>query len=176
MDQQQIPAGILLQRERALSNAPGEKIGERRGGEIDCAAARVAARKALGPKATEAALFARNAGQVAPFVNLFAGQPGEPANGDFQATLDQTLFLRNSAMVRNLLTPRPGDLADRLNAMKEFAPLADELYLSVLTRQPSPDEAKDVGDYLARRTSDRPVATQELIWALLTSAEFRFNH
>ena len=56
------------------------------------------------------------------------------------------------------------------------APLADELYLSILTRLPAPEEAKDVADYLARRSTDRPVAVQELIWALLTSTEFRFNH
>jgi Protein of unknown function (DUF1553)/Protein of unknown function (DUF1549) len=133
-------------------------------------------RKALAPKATEAALYARNVGQVTPFINLFAGQPGEPANGDFQATLDQTLFLRNSPAVRNLLTPRPGDLAERLNNMKEAVPLADELYLSVLTRYPSPEEARDVSEYLARHPGDHPTAVQDLIWALLTSAEFRFNH
>lgn len=47
-DPQQILAGIPLQRERALGNAPGEKIVERRGGEVDCAIAGVAARTALG--------------------------------------------------------------------------------------------------------------------------------
>jgi hypothetical protein len=135
-----------------------------------------AERKALGPKSTEAALYAKYAGQVTPFVNLFANSPGEPTTGDFEATIDQTLFLRNSEFVRNLLAPRPGDLADRLNNIKESAPLADELYLSVLTRLPAADEAKDVADYMSRRTADRPVAVQELIWALLTSAEFRFNH
>ena len=135
-----------------------------------------AERKALGAKATEAALYAKYAGQVTPFVNLFANQPGEPASGDFEATLDQTLFLRNSEFVRNLLAPRPGDLSDRLNNIKDAGPLAGELYLSVLTRQPAPEETKDVAEYLARRRADRPVAAQELIWALLTSAEFRFNH
>ncbi len=135
-----------------------------------------AERKALGPKATEIAWYAKYAGQVAPFVNLFASQPGEPSSGDFEATLDQTLFLRNSDFVRNLLAPRPGDLADRLNSIKDAAPLAEELYLSVLTRLPASEESKDVVDYLGRRNADRPVAVQELIWALLTSAEFRFNH
>jgi hypothetical protein len=139
-------------------------------GELD------AERKALGAKATEAALYAKYAGQTAPIVNLFANQPGEPATGDFEATLDQTLFLRNSEMIRNLLAPRPGDLADRLNNLKDAAPFAEELYLSVLTRLPAPEETKDVADYLARRSADRPVAVQELIWALVTSAEFRFNH
>ncbi len=135
-----------------------------------------AERKALGPKASETALHAKYAGQVTQFVNLFANQPGEPATGDFEATLDQTLFLRNSDAIRGLLAPRPGDLADRLNGIKEPAPFAEELYLSVLTRQPSPEEAKDVAEYLARRSADRTAAVQELIWALVMSAEFRFSH
>ena len=135
-----------------------------------------AERKTLGAKATEAALVAKYAGQVTPFINLFAGLPGEPATGDFEATLDQTLFLRNSEFVRNLLAPRAGDLADRLNNLKDAGPLAEELYLSVLTRLPAAEEAKEVADYVTRRSADRPVAVQELIWALLTSAEFRFNH
>ncbi|MCI0685592.1 MAG: DUF1549 and DUF1553 domain-containing protein [Gemmataceae bacterium] len=139
-------------------------------GELD------AERQALGAKATEAALYAKYAGQAAPIVRLFANQPGEPATGDFEATLDQTLFLRNSEQMRSLLAPRRGDLADRLNNLKDAAPFAEELYLSVLTRLPAPDEAKDVADYLARRGADRQVAVQELIWALVTSAEFRFNH
>lgn len=139
-------------------------------GELD------AERKALGAKATEAALYAKYAGQAAPIVNLFANPPGEPATGDFEATIDQTLFLRNSEQIRSLLAPRAGDLADRLNNLKEAAPFAEELYLSVLTRLPAPEEAKDVADYLVRRSADRQVAVQELIWALVTSAEFRFNH
>jgi hypothetical protein len=136
-----------------------------------------AERKALGAKATEQALHNKFAGQADTIVKLFATNPGEPAsNQDFEATLDQTLFLRNGEQIRGWLTPRPGSLTDRLNNSKDAAPLADELYLSVLTRKPTPEEAKDVADYLARRSGDRAAAVQELIWAMLTSAEFRFNH
>jgi len=46
----------------------------------------------------------------------------------------------------------------------------------VLTRRPAEDEAKDVFEYLKGRDKDRPMALQELVWALLASAEFRFNH
>jgi len=41
---------------------------------------------------------------------------------------------------------------------------------------PSDDERKEVADYLARRGAARVPALQDLAWALLTSAEFRFNH
>ena len=54
--------------------------------------------------------------------------------------------------------------------------VADELYLSVLTRFPDAVERKEIADFLAQRAADRPTALQDLAWALLTSAEFRFNH
>jgi hypothetical protein len=54
--------------------------------------------------------------------------------------------------------------------------LAEELYLSVLTRRPTAAETSEVETYLAPRAEDRPAAIKELTWALLTSSEFRFNH
>jgi hypothetical protein len=127
-------------------------------------------------KPDEQALFAKFANNEAPFVKLFGSQAGEPADLGFQATLDQTLFLANGALVRGWLSPRPGNLMDRLSKIKEAAPLAEELYLSVLTRYATTEEQKEVADFLTRHIGDRPAALQELIWALLASAEFRFNH
>jgi hypothetical protein len=136
-----------------------------------------AERLATKGKITEKSLDGKYNGPVAQVVRLFGTMPGEPASSqDFEATLDQTLFLRNGDLMRTWLTPRPGSLTDRLNSLKDAAPLAQELYLSVLTRKPSAEEARDVADYLARRSADRPVAVQELVWALVTSAEFRFSH
>jgi hypothetical protein len=134
-----------------------------------------AERKALGKKATEAAVYGKLAANVAQFVRVFGGPAGQPQEG-FEATLDQTLFLQNGALLRGWLAARPGNLADRLTRLADAAAVADELYLSVLTRYPSGEERKEVADYLAGRGADRPAALQELAWALLTSAEFRFNH
>ena len=128
-------------------------------------------------KGTEAAIYAKLAGQVAPFVNLFGTLPGDAAfNQDYEATLDQTLFLTNGQALRDWLTARPGNLVERLNTQKDGAAVAEDLYLSVLTRMPTDEERKEVVDYLARRSADRLPALQDLAWALLTSAEFRFNH
>ena len=53
---------------------------------------------------------------------------------------------------------------------------ADMAVRAVLSRPAQPEEIKVLGDYLRRR-EDRPVAAvQQMVWALLTSAEFRFNH
>jgi hypothetical protein len=134
-------------------------------------------RKALGAKATEAAIQAKFAPQIATFANLFGGPPGDPSSAqDFEATLDQTLFLRNGGVVRAWLAPSGVNLTGRLGQIKDAGAFADELYLSVFSRRPAVDEQKLIADYLERHAADRAVALPELAWALLSSAEFRFNH
>lgn len=135
-----------------------------------------AERLALGKDLSEAKLYAKLSGQVAPFVATFGGLAGQPESKDFQATLDQALFLTNGALIRGWLTPRAGNLTERLSKLSEPEAIADELYLSVLSRRPGDDERKDVVEYLKSRSEQRSAAFQELAWALLTSAEFRFNH
>jgi hypothetical protein len=134
-----------------------------------------AERLALG-KGGEAALFARLAPQVEPFVRTFGGPPGQPEGQAFQATLDQALFLTHGALIRGWLAPREGNLVARLQKLPEPAAVAEELYLSVLTRPPGAEEVREVAEYLRGREKDRPAALGELAWALLASAEFRFNH
>jgi hypothetical protein len=132
-------------------------------------------RKALGAKQSEAALYARQAGSIATFVNLFGSRPGQPA--DFEATLDQALFLANGKLIRSWLALNAaGNLTGRLGALKDDSAVAEELFLSVLTRLPTEEERKEIADYLKGRTQDRGAALEEMAWALLASAEFRFNH
>jgi hypothetical protein len=135
-----------------------------------------AERKALGKNATEAARHARLAPQTTPFVRSFGGKPGEPQGRAFEPTLDQTLFLANGPVIRGWLAPRPGNLTDRLARLSEPDAVAEELYLSILTRRPSVEERTDVREYLKHRSADRSAALQELAWALVASVEFRFNH
>jgi hypothetical protein len=108
-------------------------------------------------------------------VATFGGKPGQPQD-NLEATLDQALFLSNGKLVRGWLAPRAGNLTDRLAAMSEASAVAEELYLSVLTRMPTDEERREVADYLKGHAADRPAALRELAWALLASAEFRFNH
>ena len=121
---------------------------------------------------------------VGPDGRVLASDHGEVCRGpgatnnvaEWQALLRALLFLANGGTLRDWLAARPGSLLDRLNAQKDASAIADELYLSVLTRMPTAEERKEVADYLARRNAERPAALQDLAWALLTSAEFRFNH
>lgn len=135
-----------------------------------------AERLAMGKNASETVITAKLAGNVTPFIRVFGGTRGQPEPQGFQATSDQALFLANGAQIRGWLAPRAGNLTDRLSKLSEPAAVAEELYLSVLTRRPDADETKDVAGHLKGRDKDRAVALQEMIWAMLASAEFRFNH
>lgn len=126
-------------------------------------------------------------GQVDVFIRLYRGPPGSDER-EFQATAQQALFMMNSNEVQNLLKPSDGNLTQRLLKL-EPAAMAEELYLSVLSRRPTEDETETIVAYLqplekapegqaktAPQSEDfRKTAVQDLIWALLTSAEFRFN-
>lgn len=131
----------------------------------------------LGKNLTEEKLYAQLQGVEQQYVNLFGGEAGKPAK-DFEASVEQTLYLSNDAGLNNWLPPAGVNLCQRLVALPatDFKAISDELYLSCLTRLPTDEEVQEVTAYLADRADTRPAAYQELIWALITSAEFRFNH
>jgi hypothetical protein len=114
-------------------------------------------------------------GPIQQFVALFGAGAGQPQRGFF-ATVDQALFFDNGGEVRSWLAPSAGNLIDRLLKIKDTRLLAEELYLSILTRRPSDEESAEIDRYLGARSKDRSAAVQESVWALLTSSEFRFNH
>ena len=109
------------------------------------------------------------------FVGAFANPAREPET-EFSPSVKAALFLLNDGTVLGWLNPREGNLADRLIKQTEPAPLADELYLNVLSRTPTDDERAGVSAYLARWPDQRPKAIGQMIWALLASTEFCMNH
>lgn len=133
--------------------------------------AKVAARDAEIDEATWVKALASSAG----FVNLFAGQKGQPQDAFF-ATVDQALFFANGGDVRTWLTPSGTNLTGRALKLEDPKAVAEELYLGLLTRLPTDEESREVADYLAQRKDDKSGAIQEIGWALITSSEFRFHH
>ncbi len=99
-------------------------------------------------------------------------QPGE----HFQVGVNEALLFSNSETIKNYLGDGGDRLVGQLKQTKDPNTLIDLAVRNVLGRPASPDEMKLLGDYLARRT-DRPVeACRQVVWALLTSSEFRFNY
>ncbi len=109
------------------------------------------------------------------FAATFGNPPGE-AEDDFRPSVQHALFLMNEQLVLQWLQPHEGNLMDRLGALDDAAAVADELYLSVLTRRPDDEERDIVMSYLEEQAARRSEALSELAWSLLTSAEFRLNH
>ncbi|HEY1378374.1 MAG TPA: DUF1549 and DUF1553 domain-containing protein [Gemmataceae bacterium] len=133
-----------------------------------------AERQALGKNPAAAAVDAKLAPRVAAIRGTFAGRPGEPEDAG-EATMSQALFLKYGGIVRGVIAARPGDLLDRLTKLADPNAAADELFLSVLSRLPTDDERKDITELLTG-ASDRRGPLADVIWALVTSSEFRFNH
>ncbi|MFK5924685.1 MAG: DUF1549 domain-containing protein [Verrucomicrobiota bacterium] len=110
-----------------------------------------------------------------PLIAAFANMPGQ-AEGDFAPTVGQALFLLNGQKLFTLASGSyDGSLIARLKDLKTTDEIADELFLSVLTRRPVSEERKEVAQFLEKR-KDREAALQELTWAKLLSAEFRLKH
>lgn len=109
------------------------------------------------------------------FVKAFANPAKEPEY-DFNASVQGALFLLNDEQIRRLFEPRSGNLVERLSKLPDDGAVAEELYLSVLTRRPTKEEQSDVAEFLAKRADKRAVALGQLAWALAASIEFCVNH
>jgi hypothetical protein len=64
----------------------------------------------------------------------------------------------------------------RLTALKEGGQIVDTAVWTVLSRPPDTEERTILTRWLDEHGPDRSKACGQLVWALLTSAEFRFNH
>lgn len=91
------------------------------------------------------------------------------------STPRQAIFLANNSTVDALVK------SSSTNALSRLATLDDrmrvrELFARVLGREPDKDELKHAMDYLRTHSHEPAAATQHLLWALVTGAEFRLNH
>ena len=109
------------------------------------------------------------------FVAAFANPPRDP-EVEFAPSVKAALFLSNDAKVLELLKPREGNLAEQLSKETDARKLAESLFLSVLTRSPTADEAEAVTQFVAARKQQQGQGIELAIWALLSSTEFCMNH
>ncbi len=112
-----------------------------------------------------------------PHVDTFVGFFGVSGvqTSQFDASANQALFLRNGELLQKWLAQDDNRLTQRL-ATLESRQLIDELYFSVLSRPPTDDEIQQLTTFVDSEPKNRITAIQQLVWAALSSAEFRFNH
>ena len=89
--------------------------------------------------------------------------------------LTQALELVNSAELQRKLVASTGYAATLAESGKSPADLATDVFLRVLARSPRPEERQAVVDFL-NREPDRQAACRDLLWTLLATNEFLFNH
>jgi len=93
------------------------------------------------------------------------------------ATLGQVLLLANSDEIENKIASGTGRVATLLKQQKSDREIIEDLYLSTLNRFPLPEELERTTAYIASLPADSSAqACEDILWSLLNSKEFMFNH
>ena len=112
-----------------------------------------------------------------PFLKLF-GQPAretvcECERSD-EPTLAQSLGMAGGETINQKLL-QPDNRIDRLMAAgRSDAEIVTELYLATASREPNAEELANIISYI-KSESDRRVAFEDILWALLNHREFLFR-
>lgn len=106
------------------------------------------------------------------FAQVFGYDPSLPRE-EIVGSIPQALLLMNGPqLARAIDADRRGTaLGGLLAAHADDRDAADELYLRVLARHPSPDELRTCLDHVAA-TGDRAEAFEDVFWALVNGPEF----
>ena len=118
---------------------------------------------------------------VGPYFLKVFGQPqGETAcecERSDEANLAQSLHLLNSSEVQNKIshaTGRAATLAGKKDVSNEDR--IRELYRWVYSRDPDAEELKLALSHIAKHEKDAKIAYEDILWALINTKEFLFNH
>jgi hypothetical protein len=122
------------------------------------------------PKQLEERLeaFERSAESLAKYFP----QPGE----NFQVGVAEAMLFANNETLQKELLEGTGTLAKRLVSEPDAAKRAELAIRVVLSRPARPEEVPALAAYMQERSDRAEAACQQVVWALMTSAEFRFNH
>jgi hypothetical protein len=106
----------------------------------------------------------------------FASSFAQPTD-DFQIGVNEALLFSNSDKIaREFLADGNDRLLGRVKAMNEQGQALDQIVRSVLARPPTAEEKAALVEYVGRRSDRLAEAYRQVIWALISGAEFRFNH
>ena len=93
---------------------------------------------------------------------------------DNSITKKQVLYLLNSTAILNKIE-QSKTIKKMADGASNKTVLIQRIYLQMLSRRATPEEVRSISSTTQKMTSKHAVA-KELIWALLNSTEFLFNH
>ncbi len=91
-------------------------------------------------------------------------------------SISQALHLMNSPELGAKISDRGGSARRWAEANWETNELLDEIYLTMLARQPTPAERELMSELFADLEANRQPAIEDIMWALMNSKEFLYNH
>ncbi len=89
--------------------------------------------------------------------------------------MSQALHLINSPQIQSKIASGNGRVAKLIAAAKTDLEIVEDLYLAALQRRPNSKELKEALDTIDQAPT-RPEGCEDVLWALLNSREFIFNH
>lgn len=92
-----------------------------------------------------------------------------------EASANEALYMSNHGEIQKMVAPQGSNLVAKLAALTDAGQIVDLTVWSIMSRPPESEEHAKLVQFLASH-ADRGKGCSELVWALLTSAEFRFNH
>lgn len=99
-----------------------------------------------------------------------------PCERERKSSVVQALHLMNSNSLQTKLSSSAGKVAALVKSGMPEPKLVREVYLAAYNRLPSPEELQTALRFYSAPGASRQTATEDLVWALINSAEFVFNH
>jgi hypothetical protein len=99
-----------------------------------------------------------------------------PCERDRDGSIVQALHLMNSTKLAGRISETKGRAAALAKSSKTTEEIVEELYLAAYCRFPTEEERKVAAGAFSAPGATRQSATEDVMWALLNSAEFVFNH
>lgn len=133
----------------------------------------------LGTQTGTRALQTWNVKLESEFMDAF-GRPNSsaecPCERDAKPSVVQALHLMNSTKLQAKLDDDAGRVMRLAKSKMNSEEIVEELYLAAFSRKPAPEELAVASKAIALAGDKRKDAIEDVLWAMLNSAEFVFNH
>jgi IS5 family transposase len=101
----------------------------------------------------------------------------ETPSANFQVAVDEALLFSNSKRIQDDFLRDGNDrLVGYVKETKDQKEAIDNLYWAICSRPASDEERSAIAQYLEKRKDDQVESIKQVVWALLSGPEIRFNY